>query len=201
MPNDWQTIRDRLGLTLRPIDEWPGKRTHSPDSSPFRASLNDTLKVLERELRMLSARNIVLQIAFREGAFRQDGLPRMDARVEHPGVILAFESKHGALRVHMDRFRNYADNLRAIALHLENLRHASLYGVGTDGQQYRGWMALPESTGGNSGEEIIRSLAGCGSDVSIKEAYRLAVRKHHPDSGGSRENWDRLENAWREISK
>lgn len=197
MANDWQTLRDRLGLTLRPIDAWPGAETRwdRRGHSPFRASLGDTLQKLERELRNLSAKEIVLQIAIREGGFRLDGLPRADAKAEGPGVILSFKSRHGFLRLHMDGFKTWQDNLRAIALHLENLRHASLYGVGQDGQQYRGWAALPESTEGGGPNATIRELSGCGPDVPIKDAYRLAIRKHHPDSGGSRADWDRLQAA------
>lgn len=51
----------------------------------------------------------------------------------------------------------------------------------------------PERLG--SSETIIRAMAGCGSEVGIKDAYRQAVRKHHPDSGGSRADWDRLRAA------
>lgn len=140
---DWVTLKNKLGLTLRPIDQWPGKLTYARATSPYSAKINDTLNVLQRELRELRAKNIVLEIAIREKDLRLDGLPRAGALASHPGIILSFESKHGPLRLPFDGFRNWEHNLRAIAMHLEHLRLAGLYGVGHDGEQYRGWAALP----------------------------------------------------------
>lgn len=197
--SDWQTVRDRAGLELRPIHHWPGKRNWEPQPSPFRAGLRDTLTMLTRELRALAAKRVVLQIAFREGGFRLDGLPRADAKAEYPGVILSFESQHGALSLPCDSFRHWQDNLRAIAFHLEHLRHASLYGVGRFGEQYRGWKALPETTDapGSSPEQTVRELSGLPPTASLTEAYRAAVRKCHPDlHHGERAAYDRLQRAW-----
>lgn len=215
--SEWQKIYDRLGLTLKPIQNWPQKEPYNCERSPFSAPFGDTLTILERELRHLSARNIVLQIPLKERDFRLDGLPRMDARIgSDPRIILAFDSRHGTLRIYFGRFANWQHNLRAIALHLENLRHASLYGVGRDGQQYTGWKALP-AAGQASGDfqtveaavrwlaaqsglwfdsHIAQAVEGILKDKSMmNEAYRAAARKLHPDAGGDHAQFVQLQRA------
>jgi len=204
--SDWVTLKNALGVTLRPIDDWPGKHRHSREKGPFSASLKDTLTTLKRDLSALKAKNIVLQIALREGDFRLDGLPRAGAIATHPGVILAFDSKHGPLRLYFDAFTRWENNLRAIAMHLEHLRLAGLYGVGTDGQQYKGWQALPPPGKDEAAfltkleaAEWLTSKSGVSGDYSdpaiVQRAYRVASAKLHPDVGGSHEGFVRLGKA------
>jgi hypothetical protein len=166
--SDWVTLKETLSLTLRPIDAWPGKlRAHwQRERSPYSAPLKDTLQKLRRELTALSAKQVVLQIAIKEGQLRLDGLPRAGASAEHPGVILSFVSKYGPLRLAFDRFTQWAHNLRAVSLHLEHLRMAGLYGVGSDGEQYRGWQALPPPPPPSGGQaQAPRGPAPCASRI------------------------------------
>lgn len=204
---DWVTLKDQLNLTLRPIDAWPGKMTPawSREKGPFSAPLKDTLQTLRKELNALNAKAIVLQIAIQQKHLRLDGLPRAGATAEHPGVILAFNSSKGNLRLWFDRFSRWENNLRAIALHLEHLRLATLYGVGDDGQAYRGWQQLPPvpeqqpqpaSPRSDVEKAVIILLASanitptpeaCRAANNPDEARRIireAQRASHPDSGG-----------------
>lgn len=221
--SDWQTLRDKLNLKLRPIDVWPGTIHRQRQASPFSANLSDTLSTLVKELRALNASAIVLQIAIREGDLRLDGLPRANAIAEHPGIILALQSKHGPLRLAFDGFPKWQHNLRAIAMHLEHLRLASLYGVGNDGEQYRGWTALPpppssgpsKAQGGGDPEEAARYLwavSGLGfiqddvrktlSDAeAARKLIRAAQQKAHPDAGGQTETFRRVQSAAEILKK
>lgn len=206
--SDWVTLQNALNLTLRPIDAWPGKSRYDREPGPFSAPLKDTLTTLKRELAALIAKNIVLQIAFRESDFRLDGLPRANAIATHPGVILTFDSKHGPLRFYFDRFTKWSNNLRAITMHLEHLRLAGLYGVGMDGQQYKGWQALPESADDDStflsaadAAEWVAAKSDVRGDYALPElrtkAYRTAAAILHPDNkqSGSHEMFVRLQQA------
>jgi hypothetical protein len=87
------------GVTFRPIERWPGRLTPWSErrTYQFKAGWPSTIELLERELRMLDARNVVLQLDLPERKIRRDGLPYADARPGHPGVILSFESRHGPL--------------------------------------------------------------------------------------------------------
>lgn len=207
--SDWVTLKNALDLSLRPIDVWPGKLRADRDRSPYSAPLKDTLATLKREMFGLSARKIVLQIALREQDLRLDGLPRAGAIATHPGIILAFDSKHGPLRLFFDRFTRWDHNLRAVAVHLEHLRLAGLYGVGTDGQQYKGWLALPapepdDFATAEAAAEFIARAAGvapslAGEILSDSETrayyYRIAAKIAHPDVGGDHDQFIRLKTA------
>ena len=204
--SDWVSLKESLGLSLRPIDNWPGKPRYDREMSPYSAPFKQTLATLKKELSALSAKNIVLQVALRDQDLRLDGLPRAGAIATHPGIILAFDSKHGPLRLYFDRFTKWDQNLRAVALHLEHLRLAGLYGVGTDGQQYRGWQALPANADVDSAlkskmqaAEWLLMHSGVSGNYDRPEvraeAYRKAQARLHPDAGGSHEEFLRVAEA------
>lgn len=199
----------RLQITFRPIDRWPNGLASERRNSPFGVSYGDTLELLDRELFHLGAREAVLMLALGESDIRRDGMPRAQARPAHPGVILAFDSIHGPLKYATDTFRDWQSNLRAIALGLESLRRVDRYGITKRGEQYTGWKALPGSTEPvMSTEMAARVLAGAGgaspADVlstrsAAQAAYRIAARAAHPDTGGSTEAFQRLNEAKRII--
>lgn len=183
----------RLGVTFRPIEGWPVDFTRHRRRSSFSASLTRTVDLLARELRELSARRIVIQLAVDEGALRMDGLPRADARPEHPGIVLSFESKWGPLKYATDEFWTWQDNLRAIALAMEALRKVDRYGVSKRGEQYTGWRAIPASTDPaaaiQTAEQAREVLARYNGDA------RAAIRATHPDTGGDVDEFRRVVKA------
>ena len=212
--SDWLTLKNDLGLTLRPIDNWPGKLRHGweREAGPYSAPLKDTLKTLKRELNALSARNIVLQVSLREQDLRLDGLPRSGARPEHPGVILCFDVRGGSRRRAFDRFTRWDQNLRALALNLEHLRLANLYGVEGDEQQYSGWKAIPAPTMAQPVPEAATVLARCSdwlfdameiqrSAQSMVAAYREAAQRTHPDRGGNADQFRIVQTAYEALKK
>jgi hypothetical protein len=123
-------------LTFRPIDVWPGELTRERRRSPFGSDYASTLDLLGREMAHLRARDAVLMLALQESDLRRDGMPRSGARPAHPGVIVAFDSKHGPLKYATDVFTDWQSNLRAVALGLESLRRVDRYGITKRGEQY-----------------------------------------------------------------
>jgi len=200
-----------MDFTYRPIDAWRGERTKSPRRSQFRAGWSDTLELLKRELRNLRAAKPVIQIDLAEADFRvTDGLPRASARPASPAVIISFESRYGPLRYCCNTYTHWQDNVRAIAMTLENLRACDRYGATHRGEQYTGWKALPgpaESQPFATAEEaaafIIQSgnLAASVSELlgaspeGKRDAYRSAAKKLHPDNGGLAEDFQKLQRA------
>jgi hypothetical protein len=197
-------------FAYRPIDTWPQKATPPlHQRSPFSAGFNATLKLLDKELGYLNAKNAVIMLALRESDIRRDGLPRADAKPAHPGVILAFDSKFGPLKLPCDSCRKWTDNLRPIALHLEHLRMSGLYGVGRFGEQYTGWKALPPAgtasqamTVEQAADLISRHSSTTASAIlssveAFQAAYRTAIKRLHPDSNGGQTSpdWARLQTA------
>lgn len=184
----WDALR-HLGVTVRPIDTWPGDRTREPARAQFSAPLWATIDTLDRELRHLRAERIVLQLDVTEADLRVDGFPRANARLASQGVALAFDSRHGPLRYATDAFTTWQANLRAIALSMEALRKVDRYGVSKRGEQYRGWRALPERADELTVEQARDFLAEHGG------SFREAARTLHPDRGGDRSLFERAVQA------
>lgn len=199
----------------RAMHEWPGEllKPWERKNPQFRADWNDTLQLLGRELDAIKGADIVLETAHGDDALRLDGTLKGNAREPaHPGVILSFESKYGPLQYHTDAFPLWRQNVRAIALGLEALRKLERFGITQRGQQYTGWARLGPGTGQMNGavpamtadraREVIAEIMGLHKTAlvkaepdTIREMYRLATKKVHPDKGGAREEWDQLAKA------
>lgn len=205
-------------LDVRPLTTWPGQltATHKQRRSPFSAPLGSTLSTLRTELASLSARHPILEVAIPPEQFRLDGRPRADARAVHAGVVLSLPTTSvGPLRYATDTFDTWQSNLRAIALGLEALRRVDRYGITRRGEQYTGFRALPP--GGipmpagaamdiDTAYTVLADAAGVGSQTvrtsdpgQIRDLYRKASRRVHPDAGGSTAEFQRLQEAMRVI--
>lgn len=186
--------------------EWAGKR-RSPIRSRFRASNNNMMALLRRELTNLGASNVVIQAGFTREQIRNDGWPRSSARTADPAVILNFQvpkrGKDGKMGTDSyaypcDKYDQWEDNLYAIALTLERLRSVGRYGVVRGGEQYTGWRQLPPGGGENepnaamSVEDSARFLASLAGDLeswrtlmsdpeALSKVYGSLGKRYHPD--------------------
>lgn len=161
---------------------------------------------------MIGARDVVLQVdVASEREIRRDGEFRSDARVSSPAVVLSFTRGKTPLVFATDYYKDWQDNVRAIALGLEGLRRLERYHIGQSGDQYRGWQALPSSTttaftvdqaatflarlSGN--ESAVKAIA---TEIEVaRKAYRLAAANTHPDRGGSTGNFQLTQEAKRVL--
>ncbi len=198
-----------LDIRFRPLARWIGTKTPAYKRRPpaFSAKHLTTLNTLEREFRHLKAKNGTIEGGFTFAQIRNDGWPYKDARPSEPGIILSFDSKHGPLALPCDHFRDWEQNLRAIALHLEHLRLATLYGVGEGGEQYSGWKALPPPGGENSLDGFAQyiidqsKLTGytpaviMGDYDKFRLLYRTAAMHVHPDKVNDTHLWNKLQQA------
>ena len=185
-------------VTFRPLLAWPGPPSSFRRRSLFKAAWSSTLTLLDRELRAIDAAHIVVQLAITEDDIRLDGWPRANVRPKHPGCIVAFDCRYGALQYASDVFDRWQDNLRAIALGLEALRKVDRFGITKRGEQYTGWKQL--SAGQGPIDRIARVL---GTDVldldlgDLDELSRRAMLLAHPDRGGSHDDFVEIK-RWRE---
>jgi hypothetical protein len=124
-------------------------------------------------------------------------------------VILKFENKHGRMTFPCDTYTAWADNLRAIALTLQSLRDVERYGATYEGEQYKGWTALPTDTNADpltKAAMLIVNRAGNGYTVqavtasrdALESAYRAAMHNVHPDKPGGSNELAQAVNAARE---
>lgn len=118
------------------------------------------------------------------------------AQPSDPGVAVYFELNGKPVSLACDKWNRVEDNVWAIAKHIESLRGQERWGVGTMEQAFRGYMALP-GIGESSASEWWKTLGVTinASPEQVKEAYRLLVKKHHPDKGGDPDLFNRVQRA------
>jgi len=196
-----------LAYRVAPLpDPWPAKPTARRGKSPFKSNHGDSMSLLEREIRALQGRDVVMHIGVRADQIRNDGGVYASARVQNPSVIIAFTAGADRLSFPCDRFNWWEDNVRAIALALEALRKVDRYGV-QSGRQYQGFKALPGSGTTVSAPltieravENLRELSGVyllwPVDIdAARNAVRIARSKTHPDRGGKPEDFQRVQDS------
>lgn len=212
-------------VTFSMMKHWTDPITEPRTVSPFKAGWTDTLDLLRREVDAITDTDqlVVIEVDTAAGNIRNDGGMRADAKVEFPGVVVSFDSRHGPLRYATDEFLRagwqsyrmpaWQCNVRAIALALEALRKVDRYGVTHRGEQYTGWkalgsgMAMPAAQ--MSVDEAARVLHAAGSPESLEVphtslignprliglAYRAAAKHLHPDVGGDEAMFKRVTEA------
>lgn len=202
---------------IEPLARWPHPDTAGRrNAGTFRAGWTDTLDILSRELDYLDVvGTVAVQVVADATDVRRDGMLRAGAHTRHPGVQVSFVSRHGPLTYATDTYerlygygmQSWQANVRAIALGLEALRAVDRYGITRSGEQYTGWRQLPAGSGDPDGfasaDEALRWIqrqAGVGADAPPGSAVRAAIRLLHPDRGGNRATWDRLQTARRLLA-
>jgi hypothetical protein len=208
---------------IRPLGQWADPETPvRRGAHVFKASWRDTLLLLGEEIEKIGGESpVVFQLDVTEGDVRMDGMLRANAKVGHPGVVISFTSKYGPLRYATDAYEqqyyggmpSWQANIRAIALALQSLRAVDRYGVTKRGEQYVGWRAItsgaPLFASADAAAEWMRGYAAeLPSPPSAKRwngslgaLYRAMARRMHPDSGGERADWDRLDEARRVLEQ
>lgn len=142
-------------------------------------SIADALARLHSELRRLGARNEILSSNVE---LRLDGLPRSDRRAPaDPGVACYFTLDTQPLVLACDRWDRVADNIAAIALHIDAMRGMDRWGVGSLGQAFAGYAALPPA----ADWRVILGLNGAITPELIEARFRELARAAHPDAGGT----------------
>lgn len=193
-------------LIYRSFTTWKYKTSTARSRAQFRVDFSATRDLLKFELEKLKAGNAVIEVGAKE--FIAGGMPRQKT-IWHPGVVVSFDCTQGQLVYPAERFTDWRDNLRAIALSLEALRKVDRYGVTQGGEQYQGWKPLrePPETDDDafeSAQDAIHWLAGESSiflsalhpdEQSMRRAYQIVVHRVHPDAGGDAAKFRKLQKA------
>lgn len=179
---------------------WPAgwKRTSYRTRAIFKSDGREVTIAIARkrladQLDLLRANNVILSTNVE---LRADGQPRSDRRPPvDPGVAVYFDLKRRPTVLACDKWDRVADNIVALAKHIEAMRGMDRWGVGTLEQAFTGYQALPApdpwwKTLGLSGPTRSREDIGA--------AYRKASAAAHPDRpGGSHDKMSAV-NAARE---
>lgn len=189
---------------------------HAPERvhAPFKATPASTLALLRAELGFVKAKNAEIGLCCDHDQIRNDGYPKTGARTFDSGVTVSFTKGNTPLRFSCDKFKSWVDNVRAIALTLERLRKAELYGCVRSGEQYSGFAQLP---GPDAGTKVVAfttvedaaayidilhkelyGLSGFSVRASLKDVWRACAKKLHPDNAvhGDAGKFRLLNDAW-----
>ena len=199
---------------------WPRGRRRTPAIDRRRASFNEkrsngrytqtaeltiasALERLDFEIERLGVSNPILSTNVER---RLDGRPRSDnRRIEDPGVALYFKLQGQNTVLACDRWNRVADNIAAIAKHIEALRGIERWGVGSLRQAFAGYRALPP--GGDAPPAPaeppwwkILGVDRAAPFAEIEARWRELMRTAHPDQGGDPESAKRI-NAARDAAR
>lgn len=170
--------------------EWPAgwRRTdryrRQPASFRTKASADGRLSVmkaterLEGEVERLGGRNPTLSTNV---SLRMDGRPRSDDEPGDPGVALYFTFKGKATVLACDRWNRVADNIAAIAAHIDALRRVDRYGVGTIEQALSGYKSLPADTAADWRAVFGYTPGEGASEADLQARFKVMARDRHPD--------------------
>jgi len=155
---------------------------------------------LERQLELLGGADPVLSTNVR---LRLDGRPYSDQEPGDPGAACYFRFKGRATVLACDRYTRVADNIAALAAHIDALRRIERYGVGTIEQALAGYRALPADTAADWRTVFGFPAGSSPTKDQVNDAYKRAAREKHPDRGGSEEGMAHLNRArdfaWQEL--
>lgn len=159
--------------------------------------MDEVCGALADELRRLGAAREVLSTNVQR---RLDGRPYSGkGQPGDSGVAVYFQLKGEPVALACDKWNRVEDNIWAIVKHIESLRGQRRWGVGTMEQAFRGYTALP-AVGQSSGIKWWETLGvSINAEADqVKEAYRILVKKHHPDAlgGGDVELFHRVQEAF-----
>lgn len=166
--------------------------------SKERLSVGDASAMLQRELRLLFATRVTISSNLR---LRADGQPYADQKkmLEDPGVAVYFTLKGAPRVLACDKWNSVADNLAAIAHHIEALRAVDRYGVGFLEQAFAGYTALPPAVGHDWRQTLGFKADELVSPTVVNNRFKQLAAKAHPDAGGDPHEMARL-NAARDVA-
>lgn len=175
---------------------WPAGRPRSRQFSNAvfkdhgkRVSISVACARLQAELDLIGARDVILSTNLET---RLDGAPRggLPEPVDS-GAALYFRLAGRDTVLACDKWDRVADNVVAIAKHIEALRGQDRWGVGTLEQAFAGYQALPAP-------EQWWQVLGCAEDTpqeTVERVFRELAKKFHPDRGGSESEMARINAA------
>ncbi len=185
---------DNGTITAYPLS-WPRswKRTHFQQRSRFGdRSLSRAREEVDRQVRLMGGRSLVISSNIE---LRLDGLPRSGQKQPSDrGVAVYFDFKRKPFAFACDKWSAVEDNLWAIGKHIENLRESERWGVGELEQAFMGYAQLAAPAGASWWDVL--GVSQSAGEEEIRIAYRTLAKRHHPDLGGDRAEFDKIQTAY-----
>jgi len=106
-----------------------------------------------------------------------------------PGIAVYFELKGKPICMASDRWDRVADNVAAIAAHIDALRRIDRYGVGRVEQAFAGYAALPPAA---EDWRLVLGVDEFATLAQVDAAFMELARRAHPDAGGNHDDMAKL---------
>ena len=181
-PTGWPRARFRQRAPF-------GTTGRSRSGSKEALTVADARSRLQEQVDLLVAKGVTLSTNIE---LRLDGLPRSGMpEPRDVGAALYFTLNRKQTVLACDKWDRVADNIAAIAKHIEALRGIDRWGVGTAAQAFAGYQML-------AAPEQWWQVLGVSQNATrdeIQRAYREKARTAHPDAGGNDAAMSRLNAA------
>ena len=171
---------------------WPAgvPRSHYPVPSQFKTGLSAALKNVKGALELFakdSGKTVTDVVLSSNVGGLDSGAPK------DTGVAIWFVWDGEQRCIAVDRYPKVEDNLQAIYHILEarrtEVRHGGLHVVR---QTFKGFISLP----GPPAWWDVLGVSRTASAATIDATFRSAAKTAHPDAGGDRDAWERLNTAY-----
>lgn len=180
--------------------QWPQHRTRTPGWERKRAQFQSHGKPLtiagaidrvQNELDRLQAQYPVISSNVE---LKLDGRPRSESRPpDDPAIAIYFMLGKKQMCMACDRWDRVADNIAAVAGHIDALRRTQRYGVVDQHEAFSGFAQL------DSVPDWMRVLGFAEHEKptakEVDAAFKSKAKKMHADKGGGHEDMVRLNTA------
>lgn len=187
--------------------QWPAgwPRTEYPEYSKFKnPTIASTRNMVLTELSRLGATDVVISSNLE---LNRAGLPSYrHRRINDTGVAVYFKMNGEERCIPSDKYITPEENLHAVGLTIAALRGLERWGTGQIMEAaFRGFKALPANVivtpqMKRAWHEVLQVSPNADKDV-IQAAYKRLAFKAHPDHGGSVEEFQQLQDAYKEAAQ
>ncbi|SDJ32262.1 DnaJ domain-containing protein [Halovenus aranensis] len=183
--------------------DWPAGWDRTPPARrerarKFEASLGSTTQSLEGELDRMGVDDWRASIGNQHT--KSNGLPRHNANPDDPGFVLRWHKDGDQYAVACDAYSRLRDNVRAVYLWIHETRMRGNRPVETGDAEFAA-ARLPAGDDAVAADPPPHEVLGVAKDAPesvVESAARALIKEHHPDAGGDREAFKRIQRA-REV--
>jgi hypothetical protein len=198
-PLAWPSHKLRKPPHARKLGQFGATVDKGAYTSRRKINAAEAMRRVEQELDRLGGRWPIVSSNLE---LRLDGRPRSDREPEDPGACLYFDLKGVPHAMACDTYSATAQNIAAIAAHLEASRAIERYGVATAAEALQAFAALPpppEAKPKRPWWEVFGIVREVADEDTLRALFRVKAKKAHPQNGGTDDAMLELNNALAEA--
>jgi hypothetical protein len=177
---------------------WPRTPTWRCGSSPFKTESTDSaMRELMSELARLGASRVIVSSNLK---LRQDGMPySQQPQTDDEGIAVYFVRKGVDMVLACDKFAKCEANMRAITKTIDAIRGIERWGSSDMMERaFAGFTAIEHESAAHW--SVVLGVPRAAARLVIDEAYKRLRSQHHPDKGGSPDQFQRIQQAYAEAT-